>query len=127
MTRAEAKAALERATGRRVKLEVEFWGSGVSSPERRAAAAAAYDRVVAEHEAVKAEYDRIVREHAELQRLAARRKELYAEKERLNRERHYHKFAAYAATDSIGLNSLGTGDTWEEIIDRVAATKGGPQ
>lgn len=115
MTREQAQRKLERVTSRPVKLEVEHWSTGVSSPERRAAAAAEYERVVAEHEAAKAEYDRIVREHPELQRLAALRKRLYAEKDRLNQERHYRKFGAYAH-EGIALRILGSGDTWEEVI-----------
>jgi hypothetical protein len=125
MTREEAQRKLERATGAKVKLKVEHWSTGVSSPERRAAAAAEHDRIAAEYEAAKAEYDRIVREHPELQRLAALRKQLYAEKERLNHERFYRKFTAYAR-EGISLRILGNGDTWEEVVAEAEARMAKP-
>ena len=122
MTRTEAQRKLDKLMGCRTRLDVERWGSGVSSPERRAKAEDEYQRVCREQEAAKAEYERIVKEHAELQRLAARRKELYALKERLNHDRHYRKFEAYRSA-GIGMMHIGHGDTWEEVITQVEDRK----
>ena len=117
MTRQEAENKLRKlAGGRPVRLTVEQWAKGVSSPERRDVGRVELDRVSAEYEAAKAEYERIIREHAELQRLAALRKTLYAEKERLGRERRYYKFEAWQGSGGIGWQYGCYGDTWPEVI-----------
>lgn len=120
MTRQEAHKTLQRlAAGRAVRLAVEQWGKGLSSPERRDAGRIEFDRVAAEYEAAKSEYERIIREHPELQRLAALRKTLYAEKERLNHERYYHKFEAWQGSGGIGWQYGCDGDTWAEVIAKA--------
>ena len=121
MTRLEAQRKLERLTGAKVTLEVEFWSTGISSPERRERAADKYQQVNEAHEATKAEYDRIIAEHPELQRLAKLRKDLYDEKQKLQHERHYHKFEAYQSIDGFSKRHIGAGDTWEEVIAAAEA------
>src|SRR4030095_13277532 len=124
MTREEARKKLSRVIGGKpVRLEVEQWGTGISSPDRRAAAEAEYERTVAELDATRAERDRIIREHAELQRLIARAAYLHTEKERLRHEKHYHKFQALKPSGGIGWEYIGSGDTWEEVIEKAESKK----
>ena len=124
MTREEARKKLSRIIGgKTVRLEVEHWGKGVSSPDRRAAADAAWQQTSAALEETKAAYWRIIHAHPELQRLGALEKKLREEKERLNHERHYRKFQALKPSGGIGWEYIGSGDTWEEVIEKAESKK----
>jgi hypothetical protein len=94
-----------------------YWrvGEQVTSPERRAEAAAERDRLKAEAAALTEEIERIRRESgmAELER---KRIELRKAAERAGSYAHYRRFAVGRIEHGIAFCVEGEGDTWEEAI-----------
>lgn len=121
MTREMARrrlAAITKLAPAKLRLEV---GESLSSPEHRAEVEKHYQRVKAEMEAGEARIAEIIAANAEIQAIYARRKELRPMKEKLNWARFYRKFEAMKPSGGIGWAVLGSGDTWEEVIEKAIA------
>jgi hypothetical protein len=108
-------AKLTGATATRIRLYVY---EKLSSPERRAAAAAELEATRERLAAIEAEVAAIIAGHARLQELYAERRELRPIKERAASAAHYRKFSA-GLSEGIGTLLIASGDTWEEVLENV--------
>jgi len=113
MTRTQAIKEAQKRWGKKALVRAH---EQLSSPERRADAAAQLTDAAARIEAI----DREVAERLAVldwyQALIAERKTLRAQKETANSWRSYYKFSVGQDAHGFAFMVLGKGDTWEEAF-----------